>query len=314
MQGALTHFPGVRTIATRRLVRIVLTVGVTLLLAVVALSGMMALKEPSFIYFPSRELIATPAQVGVAYQDRWITTEDGVTVHAWYLPNPTARYTILAFHGNGGNLGDRVALYARWHRLGLAVFALDYRGYGRSQGTPSEQGLYRDARAAWTDLTGALAVPPERVVIAGRSLGSGPAVQLATEVRPAALVLESPMTNIPDMARVVYPFLPVSLLVRSRFDNARNIRDVTCPVMVIHAEQDEIIPPSMGRRVFNAARDPKQWVLLPGGHNDFDDVSTDAYLAAWHSFLDSLPDPETNLPSLPLSKGGTDEGVHQGNQ
>jgi len=284
-------------------VRIVLTIGVTVLLAVVALSGVMALKEPTFIYFPSRDLIATPAQVGVAYQDRWITTEDGVTVHAWYLPNPAARHTVLDFHGNAGNLGDRVELYARWHRLGLAVFAIEYRGYGRSQGTPSEQRLYRDAHAAWTDLTGTLAVPPERVVVAGRSLGSGPAVQLATEVRPAALVLENPMTNTPDMARVVYPFLPVSLLVRSRFDNVRKIRDVTCPVMVIHAEQDEIIPPSMGRRVFDAARDPKQWALLPGGHNDFDDVSTDAYLAAWRAFLDLLPDPEPPPPP-PFSKGG----------
>jgi fermentation-respiration switch protein FrsA (DUF1100 family) len=184
--------------------------------------------------------------------------------------------------------------------MGLAVYAIDYRGYGRSQGKPSEQGLYRDARAAWADLTGALAVPPDHIVIAGRSLGSGPAVQLATEVSPAALVLESPMTNIPDMARVVYPFLPVSLLVRSRFDNLRKIKDVACPVLVIHAEQDEIIPPSMGRRVFDAAREPKHWASVPGGHNDFDDVSTVAYVAAWRAFMDSLPDPAGHAPATPL--------------
>ncbi len=303
MQEALTRLARVRTIATRRVVRIVLTVGVTVLVAVVALSGVMALKESSFIYFPSPDEIATPARVGVAYDDRWLVTEDGVRIHAWYLPNPDAPRTVLDFHGNGGNLSDRVSLYARWHRMGLAVYAVDYRGYGRSQGTPSEQGLYRDARASWTDLTGALAVPPERIVIAGRSLGSGPAVHLATEVRPAALVLESPMTNIPDMARVVYPFLPVSLLVRSRFDNLRKIPDVTCPVLVIHAEQDEIIPPSMGRRVFEAAHEPKHWALVPGGHNDFDDVSTDAYVAAWRSFLDSLPAPETVPPAPRLQPG-----------
>lgn len=283
--------------------RIVLTIGVSVLLAVVALSGVMALKEPSLIYFPSRELIATPAQAGMAYEDRWLTTEDGVTLHAWYIPNPSARHTVLDFHGNAGNLSDRVPLYARWHRLGLAVFALDYRGYGRSQGAPSERGLYRDARAAWNELTGALAVSPARVVVAGRSLGSGPAVQLATEVRPAGLVLESPLTNIPEMARVVYPFLPVSLLVRSRFDNLRKIRDVACPVLVIHAEHDEIIPQAMGRRLFEAAHEPKQWASLRGGHNDFDDVSTDAYLAAWRAFLDSLAAPEKNPPFAPLSKG-----------
>jgi fermentation-respiration switch protein FrsA (DUF1100 family) len=181
--------------------------------------------------------------------------------------------------------------------MGLAVYAIDYRGYGRSQGSPSEKGLYRDARAAWADLTGVLAVRPQRIVIAGRSLGSGPAVQLATEVRPAALVLESPMTNLPDMARVVYPFLPVSLLVRSRFDNLRKVPDLACPLLVIHAEHDEIIPPSMGRRVFDAAHEPKHWTLVPGGHNDFDDVSTDAYVAAWRSFLDSLPAPEQTPPA-----------------
>ncbi|HET8759511.1 MAG TPA: alpha/beta hydrolase, partial [Nitrospiria bacterium] len=190
------------------------------------------------------------------------------------------------------------------HCLGLAVFAIDYRGYGRSQGKPSEQGLYRDARAAWSDLTGDLAVPPDRIVVAGRSLGSGPAVQLATEVRPAGLVLESPMTNIPDMARVVYPFLPVSLLVRTRFDNAQKIGRVTCPVLVVHAGQDDIIPPAMGRRIFETARDPKHWALLPGRHNDFDDVSTDAYLAAWRSFLDSLPVQEPIPPPSTLSNGG----------
>ncbi|MFZ5877169.1 MAG: alpha/beta hydrolase [Nitrospirota bacterium] len=273
--------------------RIVLAVGLTVLVAVVAVSGVMALQESSFLYFPSRDVIATPAQAGIAHHDRWITTEDGITLHAWHLPNPDAPRTVLDLHGNGGNLGDRVTQYARWYRMGLAVYAVDYRGYGRSHGAPAEQGLYRDARAAWADLTGALATAPERIVIAGRSLGSGPAVQLATEVRPAGLVLESPMTNIPEMARAVYPFLPVSLLVRSRFDNLRKIRDVACPVLVIHAEQDEIIPPSMGRRVFEAAHEPKQWASVPGGHNDFDDVSTDAYLAAWRTFLGSLPDPGT---------------------
>jgi fermentation-respiration switch protein FrsA (DUF1100 family) len=285
-------------------VRIVLTIGAAMLLAVVALSGAMALSEPSFIYFPSRDVVATPAQAGIHYQDRSVTIDDGVTLHAWYLPNLAARYTVLDFHGNAGNLGDRVTLYARWHRLGLAVFAIDYRGYGRSLGKPSEQGLYRDARAAWNDLTGALAVSPDRIVVAGRSLGSGPAVQLATEVRPAGLVLESPMTSIPEMARVVYPFLPLSLLVRTRFDNADKIGRVTCPVLVIHAAQDEIIPSAMGRRLFETAPEPKQWALLPGRHNDFDDVSTDAYLAAWRTFLDSLPVQAQIPPRPPFSDGG----------
>jgi fermentation-respiration switch protein FrsA (DUF1100 family) len=266
------------------------TIGIGILLGVTAISGAMALMEGRFIYFPDREVTATPASAGLAYQDRWPTTDDGVQLHAWYLPDPQARYTVLAFHGNAGNMADRVGHYARWRGWGLAVYAIDYRGYGRSEGAPSEQGLYRDARAAWADVTRELGVPPDRVIVVGRSLGSGPAVRLAAEVGPAALVIENPMTSMPAMARVVYPFLPVSLLTRTKFDNLGTISRVACPVMVIHAEQDEVIPSWMGRRVYEAARDPKHWVPLTGRHNDFDEVSATGYHAAWQIFLGSLPD------------------------
>lgn len=271
--------------------RIVVLIGVSVLVGLAAISGAMVLMENQFIYFPAADLSATPRSVGLWFQDRWLTTDDGVRLHAWHIPNPKARYTAIDFHGNAGNLGDRVDHYAQWHRAGLAVYAVDYRGYGRSQGAPSEDGLYRDARSAWADVTRELAVPPDRVVVVGRSLGSGPATQLATEVRPAGLVLESPMTSIPAMARVAYPWLPVSFLVRTRFDNLHKITSVTCPLMVIHAAQDEIIPPWMGRRLFEAARDPKLWVSVAGRHNDFDHVSAEAYEAAWRAFLRSLPPP-----------------------
>ncbi len=266
-------------------------IGVSVLVGLAALSGAMALMEDRFIYFPSAPLAATPQSAGLEYQDRWLTTDDGVRLHAWHIPNPDARYTAIDFHGNAGNLGDRVGHYAAWHRAGLAVFAVDYRGYGLSRGSPSEAGLYRDARAVWEEVTRNLAVAPDRVIVVGRSLGSGPATQLATEVQPAGLVLESPMTSVPAMARVVYPFLPVSLLTRTRFDNLKKIASVTCPVLVIHAADDEIIPEWMGRRLFEAARQPKQWASVPGRHNDFDDVSAEAYEAAWRAFLGSLPGP-----------------------
>jgi len=270
-------------------VHIAVTIVVSVLVVLAAISGTMALMEDRFIYFPDSHLAATPRSAGLSYQDRWLTTDDGVRLHAWHIPNPDARYIAIDFHGNAGNLGDRVDHYAQWHRAGLAVYAVDYRGYGGSQGAPSEDGLYRDARAAWEDVTRDLAVSPDRVVLVGRSLGSGPATQLATEVRPAGLVLESPMTSIPAMARVAYPYLPVSFLARTQFDNLRKITSVTCPLLVIHAAQDEIIPPWMGRRLYETAREPKQWASVPGSHNDFDDVSADAYEAAWRTFLGSLP-------------------------
>lgn len=266
------------------------TIGIGILLGVTAISGAMALMEGRFIYFPDREVTATPASAGLAHQDRWLTADDGVRLHAWHLPNARARYTVVAFHGNAGNMADRVGHYARWHGWGLSVYAIDYRGYGRSEGSPSEQGLYRDARAAWADVTRELGVPPDRVILVGRSLGSGPAIQLAAEVQPAALVVENPMTSIPAMARVVYPLLPVSLLTRTKFDNLKKISRVACPVMVIHAEQDEVIPSWMGRRVFDAAGEPKYWVSLIGRHNDFDEVSVTGYRSAWETLLRSLPD------------------------
>lgn len=266
-----------------------MTIGLGLLVAIGTVSGVMVLMEDRFIYFPSPTLAATPESVRLSYEDRTLTTDDGVRLHAWHIPHPHARFTALDFHGNAGNLGDRVDRYAQWHRLGLAVFAVDYRGYGRSDGAPSEDGLYRDARAAWADLTGALGVPPERVIVVGRSLGGGPATQLAIEVAPAALVLETPMTSIPAMARVVYPWLPVSLMARTKFDNLAKIASVRSPVMVVQAEQDDVIPPWMSRRIFESASAPKHWVPLAGGHNDFDEVSRERYEAAWQTFLASLP-------------------------
>ncbi len=264
------------------------TIGVALLVAIGAVSGVMVLMEDRFIYFPSPTVTATPQSVGLPYEDRSLTTDDGIRLHAWHIPHPEARYTAIDFHGNAGNLGDRVDRYAQWHRLGLAVFAVDYRGYGRSEGSPSEDGLYRDARAAWADITGALGIPPGRVIVVGRSLGGGPATQLALEVAPAGLVLETPMTSIPAMARVVYPWLPVSLMARTKFDNLAKIGSVKSPVMVVQAEQDDVIPPWMSRRLFDAAPEPKQWVSLAGGHNDFDEVSRQRYEDAWRTFLGSL--------------------------
>jgi fermentation-respiration switch protein FrsA (DUF1100 family) len=268
-----------------------LTIGIALVVAIGAISGTMVLMEDRFIYFPSPTVSATPQTVGLRYEDRSLRAGDDVRLHAWYIPNPEARYTALDFHGNAGNLGDRVDRYAQWHRLGLAVYAVDYRGYGRSEGSPSEEGLYRDARAAWTDLTGALGVPPERVIVVGRSLGGGPATQLATEVDSAGLVLETPMTSIPAMARVVYPWLPVSFLARTKFDSLAKMRGIQSPLMVVQAQQDDVIPPWMSRKLFDAANEPKQWVSLAGGHNDFDEVSRQRYEEAWRTFLASLPNP-----------------------
>jgi len=258
------------------------------LIGVAGLTGYLALFEERFIFFPSQTIRMTPGDVGLAFQDRQFVTEDGIVLHGWHIPHPRARYTVLDFHGNAGNIGDRVYRYRRWHDWGVAVFGFDYRGYGRSQGTPSESGLYRDAAAAWRDVTHGLATPAHRVILVGRSLGSGPAVDLAMSVSAGGLVLETPFTSIPDLARVVYPYLPASFLVRTRFDNVSKIARIRVPLMVIHGEDDDIIPMAMGRRLYDTAPQPKVWVSFPGGHNDFEMISDAAYVEAWRSFLASL--------------------------
>lgn len=263
---------------------------VTLVLGLAGMAGYVAVLEDSFIYLPSRTLTATPADAGLAYETREFGTTDGVRLHGWYIPHPAARYTVLHCHGNAGNIGHRVRLYRRLHDLGLAVFGFDYRGYGKSDGKPSEAGLYLDVRAAWAELTSTPGIRPPSVIIVGRSLGSGPATQLATEVGAAALVLETPFTSVPRLARTLYPLLPTQLLLRTRFDNLAKMADVGLPLLILHGDRDEVIPAAMGRALFDAAHEPKTWHLLRGGHNDFDVVSEPRYVAAWREFVAALPD------------------------
>jgi len=244
--------------------------------------------EDRSIYFPDKIIIQTPDALGLGYEERFIETDDGIRLHAWYIPKQGARFTVLHFHGNGGNISHRLHLYKLWHDMGLGVFALDYRGFGRSLGHPSETGLYADARAAWRELTDSLAAPHDRIIIAGRSLGCAPAAYLAAQTDAAGLVLETPFTSLPDMADKLYPWLPARFLVRTQFNNMKRIPDVNTPVLIITAEGDQIIPQWMGQRLFEAASEPRQYTVLAGGHNDFDQLSGREYLRTWSQFLKSI--------------------------
>ncbi len=254
----------------------------------VCVSGWMLVFEDSYIYFPEKALPQTPASVGLSYRDIRPTTRDGVALHGWYIPHASARHTVLHFHGNAGNISYRLDLYARLHKMGLSVLAVDYRGYGKSGGKPSEEGLYEDARASWQNLTSTLNVPAHSIIIAGRSLGSAVAAHLASEVNAAGLVLETPFTSAPAMARKLYPWLPVGLLMRTRMDTLARIRGIRCPKLIIGARDDEMVPVVMAEEIASAAPGPKQLIILNGGHNDFDSVSEKAYAAAWRRWLETL--------------------------
>ena len=254
----------------RRVRRSPVFVATTIILALVVLAVTLWTQlEQRFIFFPTHDIVSTPDQVGLTYEDVYFTTSDGFRLHAWYVPG-TTDVTWLWFHGNGGNLSHRVDDLALFHhRLGMNQLIIDYRGYGRSEGRPSEQGTYRDARAALLYLQGRPDVMPDRIVYFGRSLGTAVAVELAVDHPPLALVLVSPFASLSDMAHFAFPRLPAGWLVRNKYNSLARVAKVQRPLLILHGDQDETVPISQGEKLFRAANQPKRFQLLSGaGHND----------------------------------------------
>lgn len=222
-----------------------------------------------FMYFPDPTRV-TPTEAGLhGVEEVEIAATDGTMLVAWQAPAKEGKPTILYFHGNGANAADRAPRIADMHRDGFGVFYLNNRGYGGSGGRPTEDNNVADAIAAYDYLV-ECGVSPEQVVVYGESLGSGQAVRLAAAKPVAAIVLESPLTSTVDVARTTYFWLPLRLLLADQYNNERNIRSVTAPVLVLHGEQDKVVPVEMGRRVYRAANEPKKIELFPhGGHVDF---------------------------------------------
>ncbi len=219
------------------------------------------------VYFPKRGLEGTPGDRRLAYEDVTLVTTDGVSLHGWFIPRGDNNAVLLYFHGNAGNISHRLLRIGLFHQMGLQVFVIDYRGYGRSGGRPSEEGTYRDAEAAWRYLTETRGFAPERIVVFGRSLGAAVAADLAARVRPGALVLDSAFTSLPELGQELYPFLPVKWLARLRYPTLERLKEVRCPVLIIHSREDEIVPLRHAQRLYEAARAPKQFLTVDGGHN-----------------------------------------------
>ena len=223
----------------------------------------------ALLYFPSRALSQTPAGAGLAYRDLELTTSDGERLHGWWVPRraPALGHVLLC-HGNAGNVADRVLHAGALTAAGFDVLAFDYRGYGRSTGRPSEQGTYRDTRAALACLLRQPEVDPSRVFYLGESLGGAVALELAIAHPPAGLVLLSAFTTIRDMARRHYPLIPAAL-VPDAYPSLRLISTLRAPVLVLHGEDDAIVPVEHGLALFDAAPEPKRLRIVPGvGHND----------------------------------------------
>jgi uncharacterized protein len=260
-----TRVPRPRKRTTRRLLILILSTVAATYLAVCAV--IYAIQD-RLVYYPSPDYRITPRDVGLAYEDLTLTTADGVTIAAWYVPRPAARTTALFCHGNAENLADLCQTIKSLHRLRCNVLAFDYRGYGHSAGHPNEPGTYADADAAWRYLVETRGTPPAQIVIIGRSLGGAVAIDLAARHTPGALVLESTFTSLVDIGQREYPLLPVGLLCRNRYDSIKKVPAITCPKLFFRGTRDELIPPDNARRLFAAAAEPKEAIETPAGHSD----------------------------------------------
>ncbi|NOQ46106.1 MAG: alpha/beta fold hydrolase [Desulfobulbaceae bacterium] len=268
---------------------------VTILLVVAVGYGVLL----AFMYFyqarllflpniPSRAVKTTPSAVGLTYESVDVVTGDDLHLDGWFIPAEKARGVILFFHGNAGNISHRLDSLLVFNKLKFNVLIFDYRGYGRSQGKPSEPGTYLDAEAAWQYLLKQRGILPEKIVLFGRSLGSAVAAHLATIHTPGALIIESGFTSVPELGAQLYPFLPVRKLSRLNYNTRENLQKVSCPVLIVHSPDDEIIPFSHGRALYEAAGNPKSFLQLRGGHNDGFLVTGKAYLDGLDGFLKQL--------------------------
>ncbi len=245
------------------------------------------LRQDQLLYFPMPHISTTPGDINLPYEAINLTTSDGVKLSGWFIPAEDAQGVVLFFHGNAGNISHRLDSIEVFHRLGLSVLIIDYRGYGQSEGSPSEQGTYLDAEAAWKYLVKERQISPEQIVLFGRSLGGAVAVWLAQQHTSGMLILESTFTSVPDVAAKHYPFLPVRLLARSQYNSLERLPHVECPILVIHSPDDEIILYEHGQQLFKVAQEPKYFLKLIGGHNEGFLITGQTYEAGLEKFINT---------------------------
>lgn len=221
--------------------------------------------EKHTLFHPQKQIEFAPEEFGLAYEDIFFKTSDNVQINGWLLPASGARFTILFSHGNAGNIGHRLEKIKFFHDLGCNVFIFDFRGYGRSNGNPSESGLYRDTQAAYDYLL-SRGIRPEDIVGYGESIGGAFIIDLAAKQKLAALIIDSSFTSARDMAKNTFPALP-HWIFASRLDSEEKIKTIICPKLIAHSINDDIVPYALGRKLYESAKPPKEFLQIRGGHN-----------------------------------------------
>ncbi len=269
-----------------------------MLVWLIIIAGALFLGFAAFLYFaqgrmvfvPTRDLAITPTDANKQFSDVYVEVADGERVNGWYFEPPTfdsANGPVVLFcHGNAGNISHRLETAMFLLELDTPLLLFDYRGYGRSDGKPSEQGVYADAEACYNWLIEEKGYRPDQIVLFGRSLGGAVAVELATRVSCRGLIIESSFTSAPDMGRKMFPFFPVRSLLKFHFDSIDKIARVQCPVLVTHSPDDDLVPYEMGKQLYDAAEPPKRFVDLAGGHNGREYFGFTTYREAVAALLD----------------------------
>lgn len=244
--------------------------------------------QSKYVYFPTSDIAATPSDAGLFYEDIMLKTSDGINISGWYIPAENQRGTILFFHGNGGNISHRIEFIEMFYELNLSTFIIDYRGYGKSEGKPSEEGTYLDAEAAWDYVVDEKKINPSRIIIYGRSLGAPIGTRLAEKHKPATLILDSTFTSIKDISARLYPFLPVKRFFKFEYNTIEYLKEADCPVLIIHSRDDSYIPFSHAERLFEVVDNKKELVETFGDHNTNFIVSREDYKNSIDFFINRV--------------------------
>jgi pimeloyl-ACP methyl ester carboxylesterase len=270
-----------------------------LVFAYIGLAIALYFGQSNLVYMPSKDVIETPETVGIKFEDIQIVTKDNVNLDAWFVPakddNPVGKGVILFCHGNGGNISNRLSYLPIFKDLGLSTLLFDYRGYGKSEGKPTEEGTYADVEAVWQYLTQEKQIPPQKIIIYGESLGGAIASYIAEKTTQpdgknsaGGLVLASTFTSISDRASELYPFLPIRWLSQFSYNSIDRLPNIKIPILIIHSTDDEIIPFTHGDRNFQAANQPKTLVKIRGDHNGGFLDSLETYRNGLNEFIQKI--------------------------
>jgi uncharacterized protein len=268
------------------------SISVSILVGYLLVLALCRVFETRLIFFPNYpdRLGSDWNPRGLGVENVWLNANDGTKLHAWWIPNEAAKFTFLTFHGNAGNVADRATVYEFLRDTPANVLAVEYRGYGRSEGQPSERGIYSDADAAYLYLVNTQGKDPRTIISFGQSLGTAVAAHLAAHHEVGGMVLEAPFPSASRVARRFYWFLPgIGLLLHSQFDTEQRLKEINAPVLIVHCKQDPVLPFQFGIEVYNAARAPKDFLEINGQcHEEASVVAPENYRAALRAFLGNI--------------------------